>query len=93
MIFPWFTAENSPDELKAYTQLCTALTAEARKLKRVNAGEKTTDNEKFAFRTFLVRIGLVGNEYKAARKILMKNLDGNSAFRHGKPETEAIANG
>ena len=43
------------------------------------------DNEKFAFRVFLIRLGFVGDDYKAARKILLKNLPGNSAFRNGIP--------
>ncbi len=43
-----------------------------------------TDNDKYAFRCFLLRLGFIGDEYKAARKILLGNLTGNSAFRHGK---------
>ena len=55
----------------------------------MTAREKETDNEKFAFRVFLIRLGFVGDEFKLARKILMKNLSGNSAFKNGAPQAEA----
>ena len=44
-----------------------------------------TDNDKYTFRCFLLRLGFIGNDYKATRKVLLKNLTGNSAFRHGEP--------
>jgi hypothetical protein len=47
------------------------------------------DNEKFAFRVFLIRLGFVGDDYKNARKILLRNLTGNSAFKNGRPEKDA----
>jgi hypothetical protein len=43
------------------------------------------ENEKYAFRCFLIRLGFVGTEYKAERKTLLKNLSGNSAFKNGAP--------
>ena len=51
--------------------------------KRVNASEKEVDNEKYAFRCFLLRLGFIGNEYKSQRKILLRNLTGSSAFKSG----------
>ena len=45
-----------------------------------------SDNEKYAFRCFLLRLGMIGADYKAARKVLLRRLTGSSAFRHGKPE-------
>ena len=51
--------------------------------KRVNASEKEVDNEKYAFRCFLLRLGFIGNEYKTQRKILLRNLTGSSAFKSG----------
>ena len=42
------------------------------------------DNEKYAFRCFLLRLGFIGAEYKAARKVLLRNLTGSSAFKSGK---------
>ena len=52
--------------------------------KRVTAKEKDVDNEKYAFRCFLLRLGFIGTEYKAERKILLRNLDGSSAFKAGR---------
>jgi len=57
----------------------------AKTQQRVNATEKQVENEKYAFRCFLIRLGFVGSEFKAERKILLKNLSGNSAFRNGAP--------
>ena len=51
--------------------------------KRVNAAEKEVDNEKYAFRCFLLRLGFIGSEYKTQRKILLRNLTGSSACKSG----------
>ena len=83
--FPWFQGELASDEVKAYTHFVTALFEMAKAQQRVNATEKQVENEKYAFRCFLVRLGFVGSEYKAERKILLKNLSGNSAFKNGAP--------
>ena len=56
----------------------------AKNSKRITAKERTVDNEKYAFRCFLLRLGFIGDAYKTSRKILLKNLDGNSAFRDKK---------
>lgn len=78
--FPWFSGE-SPEEIKAYDHFICKLCEMARTQKRVTATEKTVENEKYAFRCFLLRLGFIGAEYKEARKILLKNLEGNSAFK------------
>lgn len=83
--FPWFQGELASDEVKAYTHFVTALFEMAKTQQRVNATEKQVENEKYAFRCFLVRLGFVGSQYKAERKILLKNLSGNSAFKNGAP--------
>lgn len=82
--FPWFPFTASPDETAAYTEFVEKLRGMARRVKRVSGRPTETDNDKYAFRCFLLRLGFIGDEYKAARKILLKNLTGNSAFRHGK---------
>ena len=82
--FPWFHISGSPEEVTAYTQLITALAEMAKNSKRITAKERPVDNEKYAFRCFLLRLGFIGDAYKASRKILLKNLDGNSAFRDKK---------
>ena len=78
--FPWFSGE-SPEEIKAYDHFICKLCEMARTQKRVTATEKTVENEKYAFRCFLLRLGFIGAEYKEARKVLLKNLEGNSAFK------------
>ena len=56
---------------------------------RVTAKEKDIpENPKYAFRCWLLSLGFIGSEYKAARKILLANLDGNSAFRQGNKKVD-----
>lgn len=88
--FPWFSGEVTGEEVKAYTHLVTALCDMARNQKRITAREKDADNEKYAFRCFLLRLGFIGAEYKEERKILLRNLAGNGAFKSGRRSTEAI---
>ena len=78
--FPWF-GEVSFDEAMAYTHFVTALCKMTKEAKRVTAKEKNVDNEKYAFRCFLLRLGFIGTEYKAERKILLRNLSGSAAFK------------
>lgn len=82
--FAWFQFTTNPDEVSAYTEFVSRLCDLARKLKRVSSSSKQSDNDKYAFRCFLLRLGFIGDEYKKARKVLLKNLTGNSAFRHDK---------
>ena len=56
----------------------------------VNAKEKDVDNEKYAFRCFLLRLGFIGDEFKTERKILLRNLSGSSAFKSGKPNEQEV---
>lgn len=79
--FPWFPFTQNFDEIRAYTELITRLCEMANRQKRTGA-VKETDNEKYTFRSFLLRLGMIGAEYKITRKILLRNLTGNSAFRH-----------
>lgn len=69
---PWFHISSSPEEVTAYTQLVTALVEMATNSKRITAKERTVENEKYAFRCFLLRLGFIGDEYKTSRKILLK---------------------
>lgn len=81
--FPWFKGEAAPEEIKAYDTFICKLCELARTQKRVTATEKPAANEKYAFRCFLLRLGFIGTEYKEARKILLRNLAGSSAFKGG----------
>ena len=86
--FPWFNGQPSPEELKAYDTFICKLCEMARNLKRVTAKEKEVENAKYAFRCFLLRLGFIGDEYKTERKILLRNLEGSSAFKTAKEVTE-----
>ena len=78
--FPWF--ESDAEGMKNYTIFITALCDTARKLHRVNTKEeKAVENKKYAFRCFLLRLGLIGDSYKETRKVLMRILSGSAAFR------------
>ena len=81
--FTWFPYTADGDEITAYTQFISRLCDMARDAKRVSSKPTETDNDKYAFRCFLLRLGFIGKEYKTARKILLRNLTGNSAFRCG----------
>ena len=89
--FPWFSTLPEPEECEAYSHFICALCEMSVTQKRVNASEKEVDNEKYAFRCFLLRLGFIGNEYKAERKILLQNLSGNSSWKNGAPEKEVAA--
>lgn len=79
--FPWFPLASEPDAVNAYTEFISKLCELAIKLKRVSLTDKEVENEKYAFRCFLLRLGFIGDDSKTARRILIQNLSGNSAFR------------
>lgn len=81
--FPWFEELPTPEEIKAYTHFISALSEMAINQKRITVKEKEVENEKYAFRYFLLRLGFIGKEYKDERKILLRNLTGSSAFKGG----------
>lgn len=82
ILFPWFSKLDS-NTTKVYTNFISSLCKMSKEQKRITAKEKAVDNEKYAFRCFLLRLGFIGAEYKEERKILLKNLKGNSAFKNG----------
>ena len=86
--FPWFSELPSPEEIKAYSHFIAALCEMSRNQKRITAKEKPVDNDKYAFRCFLLRLGFIGDDYKTERKILLRNLSGSSAFKSGAKKTE-----
>ena len=87
VVFPWFP-EVELDEAVAYTNFISKLCLMTKNAKRVNVTEKEVDNEKYAFRCFLLRLGFIGAEYKTDRRILLKNLTGSSAFKNGGADNE-----
>lgn len=81
--FLWFSEEIDADTLQTYTRFIAALCEMSVKQKRIQAKEKEVENEKYAFRCFLLRLGFIGAEFKVDRKILLKNLEGSAAFKNG----------
>jgi len=88
--FPWFVGFPQPEEISAYAHFTGKLICMAKTQKRVTAKEKDTGNEKYAFRCFLLRLGFIGDEYKSARKILLRNLSGSGAFKSGNPKVQEL---
>ena len=78
--FPWFTVEQDGDA-DAYCTFISMLCEFAKNQSRINRKADTSDNPKYTMRCFLIRLGMVGAEFKAARKVILRHLSGNSAFR------------
>ena len=79
--FPWFSGESTAEEIGAYTVFIQKLCEMAARQKRINASKKEVVNEKYEFRCFLLRLGMIGDEFKAERKALMQHLSGSAAFK------------
>ena len=79
--FPWFE-EVKPEEALAYTKFISAICEMSKKQKRVTAKPKENENEKYAFRCFLLRLGFIGEEFATAREILLRNMEGNASWRN-----------
>lgn len=86
--FPWFNPQGDEALIRTYTKFITALCNTAKEQKRVTAKEKPVDNEKYTFRCFLLRLGFIGADYKADRKVLLRNLSGNGSFKSGSRKAE-----
>ena len=91
MKFPWFKKMPDSDERQAFTDFIGKLAEHSKKQKRISSKVKKTENEKYAFRCFLLRLGFIGTEYKKQRKILLSRLNGSSAFKGGKPADDEQA--
>jgi len=79
--FRAFNGTLDPDKILAYIQLCLAISAQALNSKAASPTRPVTDNPKYAFRCWLLKLGFIGDEYKTAREVLIKLLPGNSAWR------------
>lgn len=88
--FPWFSEDASPDEIQVYATLVGRLCSAAKTQKRVMVVERAVENEKYAFRCFLLKLGFIGDEYKAARKVLLSRLEGDSAWKESKSNNQFI---
>lgn len=68
-------------QLKSYIQFCLALSELAKEVKTASPKPQQKENKKYAMRTWLLRLGFIGDEFKTARELLTKRLSGNAAFR------------
>ena len=83
--FRAFNGTMHAGEVKAYIQLCLAISAKAKASKSASPARPQTDNPAYTFRCWLLQLGLIGEEFKTARQHLLKNLPGNAAWRNGNP--------
>ena len=71
-------------QLKSYIQLCLALSQMAKTVKSASPKPQQNENPKYAMRTWLLRLGFIGDEFKTAREVLSRRLSGDTAFRNGR---------
>lgn len=71
-------------QLKSYIQLCLALSQMAKQVKTASPKPQQNENPKYAMRTWLLRLGFIGDEFATAREILTRRLAGDTAFRNGR---------
>lgn len=81
--FRLFNSTTHAGEIKAYIQFCLAVSHQALTQKSASPRRTVTDNEKYAFRCWMLRLGLIGDGFKTCRLHFLKHLEGNSAWRHG----------
>lgn len=80
--FRLFNGTLHAGEIKAYIQFCLALAHQSLTQKKASAKKTETDNEKYAFRCWMLRLGLIGDEFKTCRLHLLKHLTGNAAWKN-----------
>lgn len=80
--FRLFNGTLHAGKIRSYIVFCLAISHQALTQKSASARRTHTDNEKYTFRCWLLRLGLIGDEFKNCRIHLMKALDGNSAWRN-----------
>ena len=69
-------------QLRAMIQLCLAMSQLAKQIRTASPRKQQTENEAYAFRCWMLRLGFIGDEFKTARDYFMRNFEGNSAWRH-----------
>ena len=73
-------------QLKSYIQLCLALSQMAKTVRTASAKPQQRENPKYAMRTWLLRLGFIGDEFKTARDLFTNRLEGDAAFRNGRAD-------
>ena len=91
--YRWFDGTLHAGKVKAYIQFVLALSAKAINARASSSKRRdfNPDTARYDFRVFLLHLGLIGDEFKTARKHLMANLNGSAAWKHGRPEQRATA--
>lgn len=79
--FTGFPGTKDKDLVNTYLQFVSLINKMVMEQRRVSKDRSDTENEKYAFRVWLINLGMIGDEYKTARKILLKNMPGNSSFK------------
>ena len=79
--FPWFPLKGDADEVEHHEKFIEALCHMAINQKRVTAKAVKSENEKYDFRCFLLRLGFIGDDHRAFRRYYLRNLSGNAAFK------------
>jgi hypothetical protein len=87
--FKLYSSNLNPERIKAFQDLCVLIARYGRTLNRASFKQAQDDNPKYALRTWLIRIGMNGPEYKETRKTLLKHLEGSGAFRKVDENDEA----
>lgn len=80
--FRIFNSTTHAGKVKAYIQFCLAVSYQAITQKSASAKRTYTDNEKYTFRCWMLRLGLIGPEFETCRHHFLENLSGNSAWRN-----------
>ncbi len=90
--FRWFEATLHAGRIKTYLQFCLAVAAKALNGRAASSRKRDFDPQsaKYDFRVFLLHLGLIGDEFKTARKHLMANMPGDDAFKNGRPKPEDV---
>mgnify|MGYP000963956296 FL=1 len=77
-------------DIQTSSEFLSLLIKKAKELQYTSSKPIETDNDKYTFRTWLIRLGMIGPEYKAHRKTLLSSLTGSSAFRNGLPANKEV---
>ena len=91
--FRWFHGTTHAGEVKAYVQFCLAIAAKALNTRSASSRKRefSATSAKYSFRCWLLRLGLIGEEFKTARLHLMANMPGSAAWKNGRPQIPAAA--
>ena len=79
--FTGFPLSDDPEKAQAFTQLAAQMNRLAKEQKRTQAKTVDTTNEKYIFRIWLLALGMGGDEFRTARRVLLAPLSGNAAFK------------